>query len=149
MVDRTNRPNPIQLPFEGAADTFGCEIDRDVQIPMNGLLSNRSSGRKKFDSNAAGGVRNIAGSWDVFDTDTDASKLSYEPAEREVEAPLDVRAQGSFQVSALDVNIDIHVFLGPLVFSPLLYRGRALFGQLETVLDTIRDSRSMIQGWNG
>ena len=123
-MNRTNRPNPTQLPLEGAADTFGCEIDRDVQIPMNGLLSNRSSGRKKFDSNAAGGVWNIAGSWDVFDTDTDASKLSDEPAEREVEAPLDVRAQGSFQVSALDVNIDIHVSLDLLFSLPSCIEGR-------------------------
>lgn len=84
----------------------------------------RSSGRNKFDSNTTGGIRNITGSWDIFDKDNDSSKLSRESAEREVEAPLDVRTQGSFQVSALDVNIDIHLSLGLLFSLPSCIGGR-------------------------
>ena len=86
--------------------------------------------------------------WDVLDPDAHAPELTREPPEREVQAPLDVCTEGAFQVCTLDANIDIHLSR-PVVLSPSVYRRKAIFGQLETLLDTIRDSRSMIQGWNG
>lgn len=115
---------------------------------MSGFLSERSSGRRKFNPNAAGRIGNIADSWEVLDTDTDAPKLSYEPAEIEVEAPLDVRAQGSFQISTSNV-ISTFICLSTSCFLPSLYRSKKLFGQLETLLDIIRDSRTMMSSWNG
>ena len=69
-------------------------------------------------------IRGGAGSRDVFDTDSDAPDLSYEPAEREMKAPLDIRAKRSGQVSALDVNFGIHLCPTFCFPPPSWYKGK-------------------------
>jgi hypothetical protein len=71
-------------------------------------------------------------------TRTPTPERPREPPEREVQAPLDVRAEGSVEIRAFDANVDIH-FPWPLLFSRCsFYRANRMFGQLETLFVTIR-----------
>ena len=70
-----------------------------------------TAGRKKLNLDAAGRIRNNAGSWDVLDADADASKFCCEPAEREVQVPLDVRVVRSPFRSARSMRTSTFIFL--------------------------------------
>jgi hypothetical protein len=95
-----------------------------------------------------GCVGQFAGSWNILHSDADASELSAVTPEREVQAPLDVRAEGAFQVRTFDANIYVHLRALLFLFS-ILCTPSAYFGQLEYLLDRIRIYRSMLVEWNG